>query len=258
MNEETKTVPEPGVKKLTVAVAYDDFPYKQRSQTDWGFAVYITGAEKTILFDVGGRYLFDRMRKLKIEPDSVEVVVLSHIHGDHISELSVFLQQNSHVTVYLPASVPKEFKDSMRDYGAKIIGVEESFQICENVYSTGQLGKEIKEHSLIIRTDKGLVVMTSCAHGGIVNVINTARDLIPGRIFLVMGGFHDDNRPLPLEWATQGRIKEIISAFEQIGVRYVAPCHCSGERVRNLFKRYFGRKYISISTGKILTVTDLK
>lgn len=258
MNEETKTVPGSGVKNLIIAVAYDDFPYKHRSQTDWGFAVFITGTEKTILFDVGGRYLFDRMRRLKIDPDSVEVVFLSHIHGDHICELDTFLQHNSHVTVYLPEFLPKEFKDSMRDYGAKIIGVEESLQICENAYSTGQRGEEIKEHSLIIRTDKGLVVITSCAHQGILNVVNTARDLMPDRIFMVMGGFHDENRSLPLEWATQSRIKEIISSFEKMGIRHVAPCHCSGERVKRLFKRYFGRKYVRVDVGEIITLTDLK
>ena len=258
MNEETKTIPKAGVKKLAIAVAYDDFPYKQKSQTDWGFAVFITGTEKTILFDVGGRYLFDRMRKLAIEPGSVDVVVISHIHGGHIPELDFFLQKNSNVTVYLPESLPKELKDSVRDYGAKVIGVKEFLQICENVYSTGQLGEAIKEHSLIIRTDKGLVVITSCAHPGIVNVVNVAKDLIQDDIFLVMGGFHDENRSLPLEWATQDRIEEILSEFKQLGVRYVGPCHCSGKHVRSFFKRYFGRKYISISPGKVITLTDLK
>ena len=258
MNEETKTVPEPGVKKLTIAVTYDTNPYKQGLKADWGFAVFITGTEKTIIFDTGGPFLFNCLRKLAIDPDSVEVVVLSHIHGDHIRELSAFLQKNSNVTVYLPESLPKELKDSARDYGAKIIGVKESLQICENVYSTGQLGEAIKEHSLIIRTDKGLVVITGCAHPGIVNVVNTAKDLIQDDIFLVVGGFHDENRPLPLEWATQGRIIEIISALKQLGVRYVGPCHCCGEKVRSVFKRYFGRKYISISPGKVITLTDLK
>ncbi|MGD8501120.1 MAG: MBL fold metallo-hydrolase, partial [Phycisphaerales bacterium] len=185
-------------------------------------------------------------------------VVLSHIHGDHIRELSVFLQKNPDVIVYLPVSLPKKLKDGARDYGAKIIGVKESLRICENVYSTGQLGKVIKEHSLIIRTDKGLVVITGCAHPGIVNVVNTAKDLIQDDILLVMGGFHDEDKPLPLEWATSERKQEIISALKQLGVRYVGPCHCAGEQVRSLFKRYFGRKYISISTGKVVTLTDLQ
>ncbi|NQT02946.1 MAG: MBL fold metallo-hydrolase [Planctomycetes bacterium] len=258
MNVETKTVSTPGVKKLAITVTCDTDPHKKGREADWGFAVFITGTEKTILFDVGGRFLLNNMRKLAIEPDSVDVVVLSHIHEDHICELGGFLQENSNVTVYLPASLPKEFKDNTRDYGAKVIGVKESRQICENVYSTGQLGKVIKEHSLIVRTDKGLVIVTGCAHPGIINVVNTAKELMQDDIFLVMGGFHDEDRPLPLEWATQDRLEEIISAFEQLGVRYVGPCHCSGGRVRDLFKRHFGRKYIDISTGKVIALTDLK
>ena len=51
---------------------------------------------------------------------------------------------------------------------------------------------------------------------------------------------------------------EIISVFKQLGVQYVGPCHCSGERVRDLFKRHYGRKYIDISTGKVIALTDLK
>ncbi len=202
--------------------------------------------------------MINNMRRLAIEPYSVDVVVLSHIHKYHPDELGDFLKENSNVTVYLSVSLPKEFKDYTRDFGAKVIDVEESCQICENVYSSGQLGEVIKEHSLIVRTDKGLVIVTGCAHPGITNVVSTAKELMQDDILLVMGGFHDENRPLPLEWATKDKLEEIISAFKQLGVQYVGPCHCSGKRVRDLFKRHYGRKYIDISTGKVIALTDLK
>jgi 7,8-dihydropterin-6-yl-methyl-4-(beta-D-ribofuranosyl)aminobenzene 5'-phosphate synthase len=272
MNEQAKAVSTPGVKNLTVTVVYDNNPYKQELETDWGFAAAITGTEKTILFDTGGgRLLLDNMQKLAIKPDSVDVVVLSHIHGDHTGGLGSFLEKNSNVTVYMPVSFPKKFKDNARNSGAKIIevnpvrskasisnGVNESLQICENVCSTSQLGKLIKEQSLIIRTDKGLVVITGCAHPGIVNIVNTAKTLmrVPASrgpkddILLVMGGFH-------LEWATKGRIEKIISAFKQLGVRYVGPCHCSGHKARSLFEKHFGGNYINIGAGKVITLTDL-
>jgi len=232
MNEQAKAVSTPGVKNLTITVTYDNNPYKQGLETEWGFAAFITGTEKTILFDTGGgRVLLDNMEKLAIKPDRVDVVVLSHIHGDHTGGLSSFLEKNSNVMVYLPVSFPKKFKDDARNSGAKIIevnpvrskasisnGVKKSLQICENVYSTGQLGKLIKEQSLIIRTDKGLVVITGCAHPGIVNIVNTAKALmrVPALrgpkddILLVMGGFH-------LEWATKGRIEKIISGRPKAG-----------------------------------------
>jgi 7,8-dihydropterin-6-yl-methyl-4-(beta-D-ribofuranosyl)aminobenzene 5'-phosphate synthase len=265
MNEQAKDVSIPGVKNLTITVVYDNNPYKQELETDWGFAAAITGTEKTILFDTGGgRLLLDNMEKLAIKPDRIDVVVLSHIHGDHTGGLSSFLEKNSDVTVYLPVSFPKKFKDNARNSGAKIIevnpvrsktsisnGVNESLHICENVYSTGQLGKLIKEQSLIIRTDKGLVVITGCAHPGIVNIVSTVKDLIKDDILLVMGGFH-------LEWATKGRIEKIISAFKQLGVRYVGPCHCSGHKARSLFEKHFDTNYINIGAGKVITIAELQ
>ncbi len=269
--------------RISITVTYDNNPCEQGLKTDWGFAAFITGTDKTILFDTGpsmANSLLDNMQKLAIEPDFVEIIVLSHIHGDHTGGLGSFLEKNSNVAIYLPKSFPKKFKDNARNSGAKIIevnpvrsktstspeemsfghnGVKESEQICENVYSTGQLGKLIKEQSLIIRTDKGLVVITGCAHPGIVNIVNTAKTLmrVPALrgpkddIILVMGGFH-------LEWATKGRIEKIISTLKQLGVRYVGPCHCSGHKARSLFEKHFGSNYINIGAGKVITLTDLR
>jgi len=66
-----------------------------------------------------------------------------------------------------------------------------------------------------------------------------------------MGGFH-------LEWATKTKIEKIISAFKQYGVRFVAPCHCTGEKGRYLFEKHFGENYINIGAGKVITLSDLQ
>ena len=253
MNEETKAVSKPGVKKLTITVTYDNNPYKQGLETAWGFAASITGAEKTILFDTGGNgsLLLNNMQKLEIEPNSIDIVILSHIHGDHTGGLGSFLEKNPNVTIYIPESFPKRFKNNAQARGATIVDVNEPMKICEDVYSTGQLGKWIKEQSLIVRTDKGLIVITGCAHPGIVNIVNTAKDLVKDDILLVMGGFH-------LEWATKGKIEKIISTFKQWHVRYAGPCHCSGDKARSLFEKHFGKNYINIGAGKVITLADLK
>ncbi len=238
--------------KISITVTYDNNACEQGLETAWGFSAFITGTEKSILLDTGGgRLLLDNMEKLAIEPDHIDVVVLSHIHRDHTGGLDSFLEKNPNVTVYLPVSFPKKFKDNARDHGAKIVEVKESLQICENVYSTGRLGRLIKEQSLIIRTDKGLVVITGCAHPGIVKIVNTAKDLMKDNILLVMGGFH-------LEWATKGRIEKIISAFKRLGVRCVGPCHCSGHKARSLFEKHFGSSYTNIGAGKVITLADLQ
>lgn len=238
---------------MTITVIHDNNPYKEGLETAWGFGCVITGAEKTILFDTGGdgSILLENMQKLAIDPNSIDTVVLSHIHPDHTSGLGSFLEKNSNVTVYLPKSFPKRFKDNVASCGAKIVEVEQSLKICENVYSTGQLGKLIREQSLIIRTEAGLVVIIGCAHPGIAKIVNTAKELLKDDILLVMGGFH-------LEWATKGKIEKIISTFRQLNVQYAGPCHGSGDKARRLFEKHFGKNYINIGAGKVITMQHLQ
>jgi 7,8-dihydropterin-6-yl-methyl-4-(beta-D-ribofuranosyl)aminobenzene 5'-phosphate synthase len=237
---------------VTITVIFDNNSYEQGLETDWGFSCVVSGAEKTILFDTGpGRFLLDNMERLAIEPESIDVVILSHIHPDHTGGLEGFLQKNSDVTVYLPVSFPRKFKDDIAAHGSKIVEVEQPVEICGGVYSVGQLGTLIKEQSLVVRTDRGLVVIIGCAHSGIVKIVKAAKQLIEGELFLVMGGFH-------LEWSTRGKIKKVISSFKDMKVRYAGPCHCSGHRARSLFQKHFGENYIDIGVGKVITPADLK
>jgi len=260
--------------EMTITVIHDNNPYKEGLETAWGFGCVITGAEKTILLDTGGDgpMLLNNMEKLAIEPKTIDTIVLSHIHGDHTGGLQSFLEKNSDVTIYLPKSFPKKFKDNVASCGAKIVEVDQSLKICENVYSTGQLGVLIREQSLIIRTEAGLIVITGCAHPGIVKIVNpvrssrqqgadaecltsngvnTAKDLLNDNVLLVMGGFH-------LEWATKGKLEKIISAFKQLNVRYAGLCHCSGDKARSLFEKHFGKNYINIGAGRVITMADLQ
>jgi 7,8-dihydropterin-6-yl-methyl-4-(beta-D-ribofuranosyl)aminobenzene 5'-phosphate synthase len=253
MTEASKPIPVQPVNDLTIKVVYDNNPHKEGLETAWGFSAFITGAEKNILFDTGGDgpLLLRNMQRLQVDPKTIDAVVLSHVHADHTGGLGGFLDKNPNVTVYVLKSFPARIADEARKRGAKVVEVKEPLQVCGNVYSTGQLGRLIKEQSLIIRTKAGLVIISGCAHPGIAGIVNTAKSQIDGDILLVMGGFH-------LEWATKGKIEKIIAAFKQMGVRYAGPCHCSGDKARSLFEKRFGKNYIRIGVGKVITLADLQ
>ena len=106
-----------------------------------------------------------------------------------------------------------------------------------------RLGNGIKEQSLILSTSEGLLIVTGCAHPGVVDIIRTAKEVVPGdRVYLVMGGFH-------LSGTSSTQIESIIDSFEQLTVKKVAPCHCSGENTRQLFAAHYGDDYIESGVG---------
>ena len=248
-----ENTPVAAAKNLNITVCYDNNPYKEKLITAWGFSCVIRGTEKIILFDTGGdgSILLTNLEELGINPKEIDLVVLSHIHGDHVGGLPSFLEKNSEVVVYLPKSFPKAFKDKVKEYGAKIVEVQESLKICQEVYSTGEMGTLIKEQSLIIQTKKGLIIITGCAHPGIVKIVDKAKDLFKDDVLLVMGGFH-------LGGENKGEIENIISSFRKLGVNYAGPCHCSGDSARQLFKKEYGENFINVGVGRVVTMTDLK
>jgi 7,8-dihydropterin-6-yl-methyl-4-(beta-D-ribofuranosyl)aminobenzene 5'-phosphate synthase len=62
-------------------------------------------------------------------------------------------------------------------------------EICKGVYTTGELGKEIREQSLILDSDKGLYVITGCAHPGLPAILDAASSF--GNVVGIVGGLHD-------------------------------------------------------------------
>ena len=241
------------LKNLKITVVYDNYLYKEGLRTGWGFGCVIEGAEKTILFDTGGDAptLLYNMEKLGIHPENIDTIVLSHIHGDHVGGLFGFLRENSNVTVHLLKSFDKRFKEDVRSLGAKVVEIHEPAEICKGVYTTGEMGFWIKEQSLIVNTDKGLIVITGCAHPGIVNIVAKAKDLLGKDVLLVMGGFH-------LMGKSRNEIRKIINDFKKLGVRYVGASHCSGDTTRKMFEDEYKEYFINVGVGRIIKGDDLE
>lgn len=236
--------------EATIIGVYDNYQVNPDLTTAWGFGCVIRTAKEDILFDTGGdsSILLSNMEKMNISPEDIDIVVISHIHGDHVGGLTGFLERNGNVKVYIPASFPDSWGKKIESYGADYQDVSGPMQISDNVYTTGEMGTWIKEQSLVLNTREGLVVITGCAHPGIVNIVRRAEQMLPDKdVYLVMGGFH-------LSGASDSELRSIIRAFRGIGVQKVAPSHCSGDRCRGLFEEEYKEDYIEGGAGKTIKV----
>jgi len=209
-------------ESISITTLYDNYEFDSRLKTGWGFSCLVKTKKQNILFDTGAdsEILLSNMEKLEISPEEISFVFISHLHGDHTGGLSGILNIKPDLKVYKPETF------------------SESAEIAKGFYTTGSLGTWIKEQSLIINSEKGLIIITGCAHPGIVNIIKKAKEIFSEKnIYLVLGGFH-------LSGASDAELKGIISDFRKLGVEITAPCHCSGDRCRELFQQEYQDNFI--------------
>lgn len=237
--------------QIVMTILYDNYAATEGVEQDWGFSCLIEGMEKTILFDTGTKseMLSRNADRLKIDLNRADVIVISHDHGDHTGGLTEVLGNNPDVSVYLPVSFPKDFSDGIQAKHAKPVRVNEPVAICRAAYLTGEMGDQIKEQSLILDTEKGLVIITGCSHQGIVNILERAKENHHKDIYLVFGGFH-------LLRHSDAQVSEIIQKFKSLGVKKCGATHCTGDKAIALFKEAYGEDFVPMGVGKVVRISQ--
>ena len=238
------------VRPVTLTIVYDNNAYDPRLRTAWGFACLVETEGATVLFDTGGDgpTLLGNMDVLGIDPRDIDAIVLSHIHGDHTGWLLALLNRGITPTVFAPAAFPQEFKEAIHAR-TELVEVTEAAELLPGIWTTGELGSGIIEEALAVESDAGLIVITGCAHPGVVEMVRQAKAVLGQSVALVTGGFH-------LGSASQSRIAEIVAAFRELGVQRVAPCHCTGDRARRMFAEVYGSDYIPAGVGRVIVVGE--
>ena len=112
---------------------------------------------------------------------------------------------------------------------------------------TGEMGVQIPEQALILDTSHGIVVITGCAHPGIVDIVKKAKELMNKDIELVFGGFHLGGTP-------EARVREIIGRFREMGVKRVGATHCTGDEAIQMFRDEYGENFVEMGVGRKIII----
>ena len=232
----------------TITILYNNIAHDPQLQTDWGFAALIEGGGQTMLFDTGdkGAILLNNMQALGVQPSAIDSLCFSHSHHDHTGGVDDLLDQGLELTAYLPPSFSSTFQRKLASRWT-VVTTSQGGELGPGRFTTGEMGDNIREQALILRSRAGLVVITGCAHPGIVSIIRRADHLFQEPLHLVMGGFHlrDKNR---------AELQQIIAEFKRLGVQQVAPSHCTGEEAIAAFQDAYGKDFIPSGAGKTFSL----
>jgi 7,8-dihydropterin-6-yl-methyl-4-(beta-D-ribofuranosyl)aminobenzene 5'-phosphate synthase len=106
------------------------------------------------------------------------------------------------------------------------------------------------EHATCFRLgDRGLVVISSCGHAGIINTLRRAQE-VSGveKIYALVGGFH-------LAPAPDDYLRQVMAELKKFDLQHVLPMHCSGQNFIDLAKQEMPEKLVLCTTGSRFTFT---
>jgi 7,8-dihydropterin-6-yl-methyl-4-(beta-D-ribofuranosyl)aminobenzene 5'-phosphate synthase len=235
--------------RAKVIIVYDNYQYSQNTAADWGWACVVIKGNDTLLFDTGAQkeILFNNLQALNIRLNHIHKLVISHHHGDHTGNIFPVLDANSDMQVYLPSSLDGNFRKMVEGYGAHIVCDQQMRPVGNDMYLSGEMGFQTREQALVIRTDKGLVLLAGCSHPGIDRMIKKVTKAFGEPVYMMMGGFH-------LEDYSDEELEALTAELKKLGVQKVVPGHCTGTKAINQFEREFPDGYLQSGTGQVIVL----
>ncbi len=102
--------------------------------------------------------------------------------------------------------------------------------------------------AIVVRTTKGLVLITGCAHRGIINTVRQAQKLTRGEyIHTIIGGTH-------LMVASPERVEKTSNELKELGLQRLGVSHCTGFRASATLAKEFGDIFFLNNAGAQITL----
>ena len=228
-----------------------------------GLSVLIEGEMGRWLYDTGrSKALLPNLEVCEIAPDSLDGVILSHGHLDHVSGLKPLLEARTkplkvycHPGIFITRFNKKgdliyevgmqQSQKELEALGAEFHFNEDLAEIAPRMWLSGRISRrnpveKIREpfflreqgelvpdliwdeQALILEGEAGLTVLTGCAHSGVVSILERVKELLPEKKIWGVMG------GLHLLNAGSRRLELTISALKEIAIGFVAVGHCTG------------------------------
>lgn len=232
-----------------------------------------------------GYALMHNARMLGIDLATVTKVVLSHGHYDHTGGLPELLKPGPRRQVYAhpgifaarywqkdnggrePVGIPFN-RSYLERLGADFHLSAEPVKVAEGISTSGEVPRvtdfetgdttlfledapgsgpdpHTDDLSLIVESSKGLVVLLGCAHAGLVNILEHASALHPGRpVYAVIGGTH-------LGFSGAEQMDGTVEKLRSLGIEKVGTSHCTGLAGAARLREALGDSFFFAGAGTV-------
>lgn len=238
--------------------------------SEHGLSFYVEMQNMKILCDMGLSDAFlSNAQKLGVDLEHLDFAFLSHGHIDHTGGLGDFLRINKRTPIYLSEkiatlrlfssrhSLKREIgsrRDLIETNAARFVFVKDSFWVNDSIaivqnnswiaskpygnkfLSMMDEGQEMQddfmhELALVLKTDKGLIIISSCSHSGAINIMNSCVAFTgESRVCAFVGGLH---------FVDSEQVGSEIEVFErELKASYadaqIVTGHCTGDMAKGL------------------------
>jgi 7,8-dihydropterin-6-yl-methyl-4-(beta-D-ribofuranosyl)aminobenzene 5'-phosphate synthase len=264
-------------------------------EAEFGLSLHVECGQGRILFDTGSSGAFVRNAlRMGVDLSAVDLAVLSHHHFDHGGGLAAFIEENGRAPIFLKRPVVGEpyarlfglvsrsvgiDRSLLSKHADRFVFVDHAIEVAAGVRllpeirraHPGPVGnrhlylrkptgweRDSFDHELILAVEEedGVVVFTGCSHSGILNMIETVAEHLPGRTIKgVVGGFHLMGLPpLGVPGPSKREIAGLGKAMLELTAARYYTGHCTGRRAYRVLEQVMGERLAPITTGTRLEV----
>ncbi len=268
---------------MRIVTLIEDTPGKNGCEYEHGLSFYLETPKHKLLVDTGATDASLRnAEKLGIDLTQVDSVILSHGHYDHSGGIIPFSRVNSRAQIYMQESAGGDYY-SIRENGDHYIGIDKDIMELPQVkllqgdliideelelftdisgrrfWPKGNLrlkrgaGEKavqdefIHEQCLVVSCEGKRVLLSGCAHNGILNILDKYKQLYGDMPDAVISGFHMVRKEY-----SEGDLKDIRNtARELMGLKTIFYSgHCTGRVAFDTMKEMMGEQLREIHSGE--------
>ena len=253
-----------------------------------GLSPYIETSRHKLLADTGASDAFlHNAAVLGIDLGAVDTVILSHGHYDHAGGILAFTRQNPHAKIWMQRCAKEAYYHKNADM-EKYIGIDPQIEtlaqlnciegnytidqelslFCgvkkRRLWPSGNLELKVKrgsrfeqdeflhEQYLVLEEHGKKVLISGCAHNGILNILERFRELYQTEPDVVISGFHMMKKT-GYEKHDLEVIREIALELKQTHTVYYSG-HCTGELPFQILKEYLGNQLHALHSGNEIAI----